>query len=73
MDDAPLVWLVADAAIGLLSGLLAFYWKRRSRVLWMLFGALTFGLVLPVLAFLPRRERRSLSDDRPRGEHNWHR
>lgn len=73
MNDASLIWLAADATIGLAIGLLAFYWKRRSRVLWMLFGALTFGLALPVLACLPRRERRSLSDQQPRGEHNWHR
>lgn len=73
MNGASLIWLVADVFIGLVVGLMAFYLKRRSAVMWTLYGALTFGLALPVLAVLPRRERRSLSDDRPRGDQNWHR
>lgn len=73
MDAVSLIWFAADATIGLSVGLLAFYWKRRSMMMWIIYGALTFGLALPVLAFLPRLERRSLSDRQPRGEHNWHR
>lgn len=73
MNAATLALLAADAAIGLLIGQLAFYWKRRSSIMWMIFGGLTFGAALLVLALLPRVERRSLSGEQPRGEHNWHR
>ena len=71
MDGAVLQWLAgAGAAAGIGVGMLAFRWKRRSRVAWMIYGGVTFGAATLILAFLPRRERRDLSVQR---HQNWHR
>ena len=72
MDGATLKVIAGSAAllIGMSVGALAYYWKRRSSAIWTIFGALTFGAAVLVLALLPRRERRHLL---PQRERNWHR
>lgn len=71
MDSAELRWMAITAvAIGVAVGMLAFRWKRRSTTVWTIYGMLTFGAAVVILALLPRLERRKLLPER---ERNWHR
>ncbi len=71
MNVTLLPWLIAlGATAGAIGGLFAFSWKRRNSAAWMLYGVVTCGGALILLALLPRLERRTLPTDR---ERNWHR
>lgn len=71
MESSILPWLVGlGVATGAIGGLFAYPWKRRNSVAWLIYGAVTCGGALILLALLPRLERRTVPTDR---ERNWHR
>lgn len=70
MEPSNQAWVVAvGVAAGGVGGLFAHPWKRRNSIAWSIYGAVTCGAALILLALLPRLERRSLPANR---ERNWH-